>query len=111
MSRQFTDSQSMDIPAGFKRPNVVLLNSRQWGYLQRRYKITPRELEIAKLVCRGLSNEQIAGHLKIRIGTVKVHMRNIYRKTWVENKILMLLRFIEDSEAFFNEREIVAKDA
>ena len=101
----------MDIPAGFKRPNVVLLNSRQWGYLQRRYKITPRELEIAKLVCRGLSNEQIAGRLKIRIGTVKVHMRNIYRKTWVENKILMLLRFIEDSEAFFNEREIVAKDA
>jgi len=101
----------MDIPSGFKRPNIVLLNSRQWGYLQRRYKITPRELEIAKLVCRGLSNEQIAGHLKIRISTVKVHMRNIYRKTWVENKILMLLRFIEDSEAFFNEREIAAKDA
>ncbi len=111
MSRPFIDLQPEDIPAGFRRPSIVLLDGRQWGYLQRRYKITPRELEIAKLVCRGLSNEQIAGRLKIRIGTVKVHMRNIYRKTWVENKILMLLRFVEDSEAFFNERQKVAKDA
>ncbi len=111
MSRPFVHSQTEDIPAGFKRPSIVLLDSRRWDYLQRRYKITPRELEIAKLVCQGLSNEQIAGCLKIRTGTVKVHIRNIYRKTWVENKILMLLRFIEDTEAFFNKSQITTKEA
>lgn len=111
MSRPFIDSQSGDVPAGFKRPSIVLLDSRRWDYLQRRYKITPRELEIAKLVCQGLSNERIADRLGIRTGTVKVHIRNIYRKTWVENKILMLLRFIEDSDAFFNESQITAKKA
>ena len=84
-----------------KRPAVSLLTNRQWQYLQRRYKITPRELQIARLICRGLGNEEIAARLRITTGTVKVHVRNLYRKTWVENKILMLLRFIEDASGVF----------
>lgn len=88
-------------PTQMERPAVSLLNDRQWQYLRRRFKITPRELEIAKLICLGLTNEEIANHLKISTGTVKVHVRNLYRKTWVENKILMLLRFIEDASFLF----------
>lgn len=84
-----------------KRPAVSLLTDRQWQYLQRRYKITPREMQIAKLICGGFGNEEIATHLNITTGTVKVHVRNLYRKTWVENKILMLLRFIEDASSIF----------
>lgn len=88
-------------PARMERPAVSLLNDQQWQYLRRRFKITPRELEIAKLICLGLTNEEIGTHLKISSGTVKVHVRNLYRKTWVENKILMLLRFIEDASSLF----------
>ena len=84
-----------------ERPAVSILTNRQWLYLQRRYKITPRELQVARLICRGLGNEEIAAQLRITTGTVKVHVRNLYRKTWVENKILMLLRFIEDSSSLF----------
>jgi DNA-binding NarL/FixJ family response regulator len=91
-----------DILAVMGRPRIVLLDKTRWEYLKGRYKITPRELEVAKLICRGCGNEEIAGRLRITVGTVKVHVRNIYRKTWVENKILMLLRFVEDSEMFFN---------
>lgn len=80
-----------------KRPSVSLMSDQQWRYLQRRFRITPRELQVAKLICGGLCNEEIARRLNISTGTVKVHIRNLYRKTWVENKILMLLRFIEDS--------------
>ena len=78
-------------------PQVVLINEHQWSYLQKRYRMTTRELQIARLVCQGLGNEQIADHLKIKLGTVKTHIRNIYRKTWVHNKIAMLLRFVEDN--------------
>ncbi len=93
---------SVENPANMKRPAVSLLNPQQWQYLQRRFRITPRELQVAKLICHGLGNEEIAAHLNITIGTVKVHIRNLYRKTWVENKILMLLRFIEDSSGLFH---------
>ena len=86
------------------RPRVVLLNERQWSYLQRRYHMTPRELQIAQLVCQGLGNEEIANRLKIKHGTVKTHVRNLYRKLWVHNKILMLLRFIEDTNGLLNKK-------
>ncbi len=88
--------------AAMQKPRIVLLDKARWDYLQKRYRITPRELEVAKLICRGCGNEEIADRLTISVGTVKVHVRNIYRKTWVENKILMLLRFVEDTDSAFN---------
>jgi len=80
-----------------KLPDVVLIQDEQWDHIKKWYNMTQRELQIAKYVCHGLSNLQIAGNLKIQQGTVKTHMRNIYRKTWVNNKIAMLLRFVEAS--------------
>lgn len=75
----------------------VLLDSRQWSYVRRRYELTPREVQIAELVCRGLRNDRIARDLKIRPGTVKTHVRNIYRKVKVKSKIAMLLRFVNEA--------------
>ena len=80
----------------FRRPAGVLLDEIQWLYLKKRYNMTPRELQVAILVCRGFSNDEIAKALKIRHGTVKTHLRNIYRRTRVKSKVLLLLRFVED---------------
>ena len=78
-------------------PQVALLQDHHWSYVKKRYRMTARELQIAKFVCQGLSNEKIARKLNIKHGTVKTHIRNIYRKIWVNNKISMFLRFIEDA--------------
>lgn len=78
-------------------PSVILLEERHWSFLQKRYRMTLREVQIAKRICAGCSNEEIAETLHIKTGTVKTHLRNIYRKTWVRNKISMLLRFVEDA--------------
>lgn len=79
------------------RPQIALLTEKQWSYVRRRYCMTDREFQIARLACKGLNNETMAGELSIMPGTVKTHLRNIYRKTWVRNKISMLLRFVEDA--------------
>lgn len=71
-----------------------MLQDKRWAYIQKHYKLSPRELEIAKLVCGGISNIQIAEKLKISSGTVKTHIRNIYRKVRVSNKLVLLLKFI-----------------
>jgi DNA-binding NarL/FixJ family response regulator len=83
----------------YKRPDVTLLDDRQWLYVQRRYHLSPRELQVAKHVCRGFANEEVARRLRIRSGTVKTHLRNIYRRIRVTNKIGMLLTFIEQVAA------------
>ncbi len=82
---------------------VVLLDKRQWSYVQRRYELTPRECEIAALICQGLRNGGIAKSLRIKPGTVKTHTRNIYRKVRVKSKIAMLLRFFTDSRAISSQ--------
>ena len=78
-------------------PQVTLLQDQHWLYVKKRYRLTARELQIAKFACQGLNNEKIAHKLNIKHGTVKTHIRNIYRKMWVNNKISMFLRFIEDA--------------
>ena len=76
-------------------PSVEFLQRHHWTYLQQRYQMTPRELQIAQLACKGLANEEIATSLNVKHGTVKTHLRNLYRKVWVHNKISMFLRFLE----------------
>ncbi len=87
----------------YERPKVVLLDDKHWAYIQRRYHISPRELQVAKLVCRGLSNKEIAGALNIRQGTVKTHIKNLYRRIHVRNKVGLLLRFMADVSLLLGE--------
>jgi DNA-binding NarL/FixJ family response regulator len=97
---QLPNSQTENIgsrDSGYKQPDVILLNQRQWSYVQNRYNLTPRERQVAELVCKGLRNGNIAKYLHIKPGTVKTHTRNIYRKVHVKSKIAMLLRFVTDA--------------
>ena len=89
----------------FGRPRGVLLDEKKWMFLKDRYHMTPRELQVAILVCRGFNNDEIAKALNIRHGTVKTHLRNIYRRIRVKSKITLLLRLVEDINKFYAETE------
>ena len=52
--------------------------------------LTDRELEILKLLDEGYTHEEIAGEIYISIATVRCHVKNIYQKLDVNNKILAL---------------------
>jgi DNA-binding NarL/FixJ family response regulator len=53
--------------------------------------LTPRELEIVRMVAEGLRNKAIADRLSITEGTVKVHLHNIYDKLGVEGRLELVL--------------------
>jgi DNA-binding NarL/FixJ family response regulator len=57
--------------------------------------LTPRELEIASLVSRGLSNKEIALDLRIGPATVKNHVHNILDKLNVRRRAAIASRVIE----------------
>jgi DNA-binding NarL/FixJ family response regulator len=48
--------------------------------------LTPRELEIVRMIARGLRNRSIAEQLLISEGTVKIHLHNIYQKLEVTGR-------------------------
>ena len=93
-----TDSESV-----LEQTGMTLLDDRQWRYLQKRYYISPRELQVARLICYGYNNTEIAHDLNIKRGTVKTHVRNIYRRIRVKNKLELLLTFLRDAAGFSAE--------
>ena len=48
--------------------------------------LTARELEVLQLIVDGHSNLKIAGKLYITLGTVKTHVRNIFKKFYVNDR-------------------------
>jgi DNA-binding NarL/FixJ family response regulator len=58
------------------------------GFLNRKptARLTPREREIVKAVCRGMKNKEIGEYLHITAGTVKVHLMHIFEKTGVKDR-------------------------
>ena len=53
--------------------------------------LTPREIEMVRMVARGLRNKEMSERLEITEGTVKIHLHNIYRKLKVENRVELIL--------------------
>lgn len=53
--------------------------------------LTPREIEIVRMVSQGLRNRTIAERLSISEGTVKVHLHNIYEKLGVGGRLELVL--------------------
>ena len=53
--------------------------------------LTPRELEIVRMVAQGLRNKVIGERLSISEGTVKVHLHNIYEKLGVGGRLELVL--------------------
>ena len=90
----------------FERPRISLLDEEHWLHIRRQYCMSPRELQVARLVCQGFDNEEIAGSLKIKQGTIKTHIRNIYRRVRVKNRIEMLLKFVDIAAGSSTKLEI-----
>ncbi len=54
--------------------------------------LTPRELEIMRLICKGYSNPEIASELVVTINTIKKHTSNIYGKLGVRSRTQAIAR-------------------
>ena len=57
--------------------------------------LTPREVDIVRRVARGASNKDIAAQLEMGEQTVKNHLRRIFRKLQVANRVELALLAVE----------------
>ena len=53
--------------------------------------LTPREIELVRLVAQGLRNRAIAERLSITEGTVKVHLHSVYEKLQLDGRLELTL--------------------
>ncbi len=67
---------------------------------QKRFGLTPRELEIVSAVVAGFANREIAEHFKISEDTVKHHLSNIFDKTGVSTRLELALFAVNQALPF-----------
>ncbi|SDJ60103.1 two component transcriptional regulator, LuxR family [Ferrimonas sediminum] len=58
-------------------------------------ELTPREQEIARLIAEGMSNKILAEKLFISEGTVKVHVKNLLRKTDCRSRVELAVKVLQ----------------
>ena len=75
-----------------------LYNSPQTSLEQPRNRpLTPREVQVASLVSKGMKNREIAESLGIATGTVKIHLMHIFEKTGIRDRFELALRGLRNA--------------
>jgi two-component system, NarL family, nitrate/nitrite response regulator NarL len=75
----------------------ALMQSSGEDARQRKFGLTPRELEIVSAVVAGFSNKEIAEYFKISEDTVKHHLSNIFDKLGVSTRLELALFAVNQS--------------
>jgi DNA-binding NarL/FixJ family response regulator len=55
-------------------------------------RLSPRQLEVMQLLSQGKSVKEIARHLELGVGTVKVHLSQAYSTLGVRNRVEAVMR-------------------
>lgn len=70
---------------------MALLLEQQKNRKQAAQLLTPREVDVARMVTEGLPNKKIASTLSISEGTAKLHLHHIYQKLNCPGRMALLL--------------------
>jgi len=72
----------------------LMLKSPTSSQLAKMKDISRREMEVMSLISESLTNEEIAQKLFLSAKTVKTHVRNIFEKTGIRNRVEAVLLYI-----------------
>ena len=70
---------------------IDVLLRRENGEREAAALLTPREMEMVRLVAQGLRTEEISSRLDISEGTIKTHLHRVYRKLKINNRVALTL--------------------
>ena len=56
--------------------------------------LTPREIQVARMVADGLPSKVVASRLSINEGTAKLHLHHVYEKLKVDGR-MALVRYMK----------------
>jgi DNA-binding NarL/FixJ family response regulator len=71
-----------------------LFGEARWGRLVARSGLTRRQGEVARLICRGCENREIAKRLGLSVDTVRLHTKKLLKHLGARNRIGVLVRLL-----------------
>jgi DNA-binding CsgD family transcriptional regulator len=88
---QWINAQVVDLSQRTKPASTALVSRHDGDLVD---LLTPRELEVMRLIARGQSNRAIATSLLLGEGTIKYHVKNILRKLQARSRSEAISRFV-----------------
>ena len=73
---------------------LALFSDKRWSELQARLDLTPRHAQVCRLVCRGFANKNIARELGVTLDTVRMHLREIFRRLGVGSRVMLVVTLV-----------------
>ncbi|MGI5850073.1 MAG: helix-turn-helix domain-containing protein, partial [Christensenellales bacterium] len=74
----------------FKSYNIDLDIFEEKQNLKVQYTLSEREIEVVDLLAKGMTNQIISEKLHISINTVKSHVKSIYKKMNISNRLQLI---------------------
>jgi DNA-binding NarL/FixJ family response regulator len=74
--------------------HVMLFTPECWSRLQQRFRLSCRQTQICKLVCEGYANKQIAGELGVTLDTIRMHLKEVFRKMEVRTRVDLVVSLV-----------------
>ena len=68
-----------------------LFSDGEWAHTQNELGLSPRQAQIVKQVLQGKADKQIAHDLNISLATVRTHMRRLFAKFELSDRLELTL--------------------
>jgi DNA-binding CsgD family transcriptional regulator len=87
--------------------NMAALSAQEWALLERDLSLSPRQVEIMRLISQGMSDKQIAWQLSISFYTVRSHMGRLFHKCSVNDRLELLAQMYVRLHRHWQNHEMV----
>lgn len=82
-----------------EQPGKSLVREDQWPKIFEVLEISEREGEVCRLLFEGLTREEIATKMTIKVRTVRHYLERLHTKLRVNNRVALVLRIIQVRDA------------
>lgn len=79
---------------GERPPLPELFTPEEWKALAAKLRLTPRQTEVARLICLGLSKQQMADKLHVSEGTARLHVKELFKRLEVNDRVGVPIRLV-----------------
>jgi len=82
-----------------------LFSEAEWHGLRSHFRLSERQGQVARWICRGCTNEAIATRLRLSEGTVRMHTDGLYKRVGVQSRLGLLVRLVEAAQRLGGEHQ------
>ncbi len=71
-----------------------LFTTEEWRELAKALHLTRRQRQVARRLCLGLKNREMAEEMSVAEDTIRLHMRELYRKLGVGQRVGVVVKLV-----------------